>query len=106
MNTISKISVIFFLISATILSQPQWQQLNSATQSYLYDLHFVSETTGWAVGQEGTILKTSNGGNSWIQQNSGTATNLRSVFFLNDQLGWIGGQNGIIIKTTNGGDHW
>jgi photosystem II stability/assembly factor-like uncharacterized protein len=106
MNTISKISVIFFLISATILSQPQWQQLNSGTQSYLYDLHFVSETTGWAVGQEGTILKTSNGGNSWIQQNSGTATNLRSVFFLNDQLGWIGGQNGIIIKTTNGGDDW
>jgi photosystem II stability/assembly factor-like uncharacterized protein len=105
MNAVIKISAVLILSSYLLFSQ-QWQQLNSGTNSYLFDLHFLSETTGWVVGYNGTILKTSNGGNTWIQQNSGTTANLRSVFFLNEQLGWVGGISGLLLKTTDGGSSW
>jgi photosystem II stability/assembly factor-like uncharacterized protein len=36
-------------------------------------LHFVDERTGWAVGELGTILATSDGGNSWQKQRIGGA---------------------------------
>jgi len=106
MNFKFLVIVILFLTSQLSISQQQWQQLDSGTNIYLFDLHFISGTTGWAVGDNGTILKTTDGGNSWIQQNGNTTRHLRSVFFLNDQLGWIGGHNGILLKTTDGGNNW
>ena len=105
MNTLFKSFAVIILYSYLIFSQ-QWLQQNSGTTNYLLDLHFVSESTGWVVGYYGTILKTTDGGNSWIQQDGNTTSNLRSVFFLDDQLGWIGGYNGNMLNTTDGGNNW
>ncbi len=106
MTMIPKILAFFILTSSFNFSQPEWQQLNSGTNNYLYDLYFISESTGWVIGDSGIILKTTNGGSSWLQENSNTSTNLRTVFFLNDQLGWVGGYNGLLLKTTDGGESW
>ncbi len=51
----------------------------------------------------GTILKTTNGGDVWFVQASGTTYALVSVHFVNSQTGYAVGAGGIILKTTNGG---
>ena len=58
---------------------------------------------GWAVGNGGTILKTTDGGDNWTQIPKFTNGDLQSVFFISEDTGWITGGYGIILKTTNGG---
>jgi hypothetical protein len=62
---------------------------------------------GWAVGEDGTILATKNGGETWQAQTSGTTKSLYSVQFAADgQRGWAVGQDGTILATKNGGETW
>jgi hypothetical protein len=49
-------------------------------------VYFVNQTTGWAVGWTGKILKTTNGGSNWLSQSSGTSLDLRSVFVIPDSV--------------------
>ena len=72
-------------------------------------VHFISATTGYAVGDSATILKTTNGGTTWTAQNSGITgmfKNLNAVYFTDVNTGYAVGQSGKIIKTTNGGTTW
>ena len=63
--------------------------------------------TGWVVGGNGTILKTTDAGESWNPQTSGTSEQFYSATFTNDNTtGWAVGVGGTILKTTNGGDDW
>ncbi len=43
-----------------------WVLQNSGTTQNLYDVNFINNTYGWAVGDFGTILKTTNGGLNWF----------------------------------------
>jgi photosystem II stability/assembly factor-like uncharacterized protein len=79
----------------------------SGHTGFFYSIFFISESTGWAVGQGGTIRKTTNAGVNWISQTSGfTANYLCSVFFTDVNTGYIVGSGGLILKTTNGGGNW
>jgi photosystem II stability/assembly factor-like uncharacterized protein len=64
----------------------------------------------WIVGDEGTVLHTSDDGKSWdnqaLPQKDGNITDLASVFFLDPQEGWIGGLDGLLFHTKDGGRHW
>ncbi|HQF43480.1 MAG TPA: YCF48-related protein, partial [Ignavibacteriaceae bacterium] len=60
----------------------------------------------WAVGSNGTILKTTNSGVNWIAQTSGTTKALTSINFIDSNTGWAVGASGTILKTTNGGEVW
>ena len=44
---------------------------DSCTSNNLYSIHFTDNQTGWAVGEYGTILVTTNGGLDWSSQSSG-----------------------------------
>ena len=48
-----------------------WTQVSSPTAQMLTGVHFVDAMRGWAVGHDGLILATTNGGNSWSVQYSG-----------------------------------
>ena len=61
---------------------------------------------GWAVGDRGLILHTSDGGTNWSIQESGTNQILRDVDFSSSRHGWAVGDNGAAIKTDNGGATW
>ncbi len=84
-----------------------WKRQNPLpTGNDLLDVQFLDSQTGWAIGDAGTILKTSNGGSSWSNQNSGTIQKLNSVHFTNAQTGWAVGDSGTILKSSNGGNSW
>jgi photosystem II stability/assembly factor-like uncharacterized protein len=62
------------------------------------------------VGQNATILKTTDGGTNWVAQNSGITGWLGSVHFQKADTGYVAGSNtagdGIILKTNDGGTTW
>ncbi|NUO81176.1 hypothetical protein HUU05_13945 [candidate division KSB1 bacterium] len=71
----------------------------------------MNATTGWAVGDDGTILSTNNGGATWQAQTSGTTSSIMSVHFVNATTGWaVCGDEYrsevTILVTKNGGTTW
>ncbi|MFA4904692.1 MAG: YCF48-related protein [Desulfobaccales bacterium] len=70
---------------------------------------FLDKDNGYAVGDSGLFLITTNGGGSWSDKTSvavsaiGAAKNLKSVYFVTSQIGWAVGDNGTIIYTKDGG---
>jgi photosystem II stability/assembly factor-like uncharacterized protein len=94
-------------------AQGHWELRDVPTQQDLRSVYFTDSLYGWAVGDTGTIIHTTDGGESWIIQDAGGDNAVVSVFFLNRQLGWAvswnytGGFFGsMILKTTNGGAEW
>jgi hypothetical protein len=86
-------------------SQLNWFLQESGTALVLYSVRFVDVNTGYAAGNIGTIVKTTNGGINWApQQNLATSNILRSIRFVNANTGYAVGDYGTIIKTTTGGD--
>ena len=104
-----KFSLSIFLvlfISTIIFSQPGWVSLNSGVTVNLNSVHFVDENNGYAVGEAGTVLKTTNGGTNWTSTTTSPAENLNAVHFFNMNEGVIAASGGVIFRTTNGGTIW
>lgn len=101
------LAVMTLLFSTTAFSQgwvAQTSGLGGAVS--LSSVHFISATTGLAVGSGGTIIKTTNGGTNWAAKTSLTANALTSVKFINATTAIAVGQFGIILYSTNAGDTW
>ena len=77
---------------------------------------FISESTGFVVGQSGLIYKTTDGAQTWSSAiaigigsttPSGTITRyLNNIRFYDSNTGYIMGNAGTVIKTTDGGTTW
>jgi hypothetical protein len=80
----------------------QWNDCNSGTTNDLNDVHFVNNTTGWAVGRSGAVMNTADGGQTWTNQNSATGKDLNDVYMVNVNTGYAVGDNGTFIKFSNG----
>jgi len=101
-------------LSIEIFSQrtSEWEVLQSPTTDLLRKLFFVDSENGWATGLTGTIVHTSDAGNSWSLQNSNVTTPIVDVFFINKNLGWaltypdVPPFGTTLLKTTNGGIDW
>lgn len=107
----------------------EWKTvLKGDWSAHLNDVHFISETHGWTVGNssrhtlshrdentthasgessESIILHTSDGGKNWKKQNSGIfGKPLNKVYFKDNYFGWSVGEEGTIIHTDDGGKSW
>ena len=71
----------------------------------LYDVDFNLTGEVFAVGDQGTIIKSSDNGNTWKRMNSGTIEGLQKIKFLSETTGYILGQNKL-LKTENAGATW
>ncbi|MFZ4740153.1 MAG: YCF48-related protein [Bacteroidales bacterium] len=80
--------------------------ITSMPNTSLYSVYFTDVNTGYAVGNSGKIVKTTNAGNAWTALTSGTAQVLWSVYFTDASTGYAVGNSGTIIKTTNAGSTW
>jgi photosystem II stability/assembly factor-like uncharacterized protein len=98
--------ILFFFLLVTQMCFAQWYQQNSGTTANLNSVHFEDSNNGWAVGDSGIILHTTNGGQEWLTQTSGTINYLTEVWFTDLNIGWAVGDSGAILKTNNGGQEW
>lgn len=78
---------------------------NSSINTNLTAISFSNARNGVAVGFNGLLMHTQNGGDSWTVSNPVT-TNLNDVGFSNDSVGVIVGNAGVILRTINGGRSW
>ncbi len=66
------------------------------------DIYFLDDIHAWAVGLNGTVFYTQDGGGKWWEQNSETTSTLNSVFFSNLDFGWTVGETpdskGLLLK--------
>ncbi len=83
-----------------------WVKQASGTTNNLNSVYFVNTDTGFAAGDAGTLLRTTNGGNDWTSLSSGTTNSLYEVKFFDPGNGVIVGDAGIVLKTTDGGISW
>lgn len=83
---------------------------SNPTANNLNAVKFIDTSTGWAVGDNGTIIKTTNGGGNWTTQTSNVTHNLTDVDFIDANTGWVtsdfNGTNAVILKTIDGGTTW
>jgi photosystem II stability/assembly factor-like uncharacterized protein len=102
------ISIFLFFSSAIFAQNFNWTAQNSGVTVKLNDVYFTNNQTGWAVGDNGTIVNTTDDGQTWNSQTSGTSENLLSVFFIDATKGCaVGGTtNKTMLKTTDGGTTW
>jgi photosystem II stability/assembly factor-like uncharacterized protein len=81
------------------------------------DIFFINSDTGFLVGDNGHIFKTSDSGVNWRRINSGVSQNLVSIFFLNDEIGYASSEGEycpthlckkscFLLKTIDGGETW
>ena len=100
-------SLIINLLFTVMVSAQTWQSINDKklTQENFYSVNFIDTYTGYAVGANATITKTTNGGNTWAIQKSG-GTDLYSVACINANSAVAVGNSGVILKTTDGGLNW
>jgi photosystem II stability/assembly factor-like uncharacterized protein len=90
--TILSMSIMSFLTFG------QWSNQNSTISNDLNSVFFLDNNNGWAVGRQGKIIRTTNGGSSWTEQNSGTTQDLNKVFMVNNNVGYAVGKSGTLVK--------
>jgi photosystem II stability/assembly factor-like uncharacterized protein len=110
MKTLFIFLTLLFSVLIQELSAQTWIQLTSGYDSTLYDVNFLNQDTGFVCGNNGKILKTTNGGSTWFAQNSGVSEDLSCIQFVNNNVGYASSgfynQYSTLIKTINGGDTW
>jgi photosystem II stability/assembly factor-like uncharacterized protein len=78
----------------------QWYLLNpKPTCQYITGVVFLDQNRGMAVGHNGTLLKTNNGGTTWYLVDKAISANLNSIAAGKDQSLHICGSQGILITT-------
>jgi hypothetical protein len=100
----------FFSFVATALAAQNWVPLNSGVTQTLNDVFFTSRDTGYVVGNDSVLLRTTNGGNTWTRLpdvanfNPG---NLKGIWMYSNGTGYIAPayQSGI-PETNNAGNTW
>ncbi|MFM2049284.1 MAG: hypothetical protein RI955_1832 [Bacteroidota bacterium] len=100
----------FGAIYKTINAGRSWEILNAKGDNFC-GIYFFDDVNGFAIGREGSILETSNGGKTWRTRRNGNnilnATwQFTDILFTDVSTGYICGVNGLLLKTTDGGNSW
>lgn len=82
-----------------------WTELNPKVPRVDYlGIGFVNKDTGWAVGDLGALIKTTDGGDNWTVSETNTITPLLKVRSYNGQTVIASGFDGLILRSTDGGE--
>jgi photosystem II stability/assembly factor-like uncharacterized protein len=111
METRPFIKVLFtsfiFILFLNQNSYAQWEYLHaSPTGNNLYKIEFANNTTGWITGEMGTILKTTDGGNTWKNQYTLSNDNIIDLCVIDTATLFILKNSNELLASTDGGDTW
>lgn len=85
----------------------RWQEFSLYEDLQFTAVRFVDEMNGFAVGEFGTVIATTDGGDDWQPR-----TFIPNEFypmaadFIDADTGWVGGLDGVIWHTTDGAQSW
>lgn len=106
-----KLLLILFLtfIGLGAVNAQPWTLYQTGVPYSLFAVDFKDANTGIAVGQGGTIIRTTDGGQSWNLVYQHLTIWLNDVKWQgagNPTWAWAVGLNGVILKSTNDGANW
>ena len=112
-------SVLLILLgSPTFAQSGTWARQRSGSMAWLHSVFFIDQNRGWAAGSKGTLLQTSDGGNTWKPRASFNYDVVRDIFFIDERNGWMVVEvnayelktkeepRAYLMKTTDSGEHW
>ncbi|MCE7933964.1 MAG: T9SS C-terminal target domain-containing protein [Chlorobi bacterium CHB2] len=84
-----------------------WEWLNpKPTGNSMYDVQMMTEQFGVAVGENGGMIATYDGGNTWEARSTGTSAGLHALHFRDSLHGVAGGVGLQILQTDDAGITW
>ncbi|MCK9211286.1 MAG: protein kinase [Ignavibacteriaceae bacterium] len=91
-----------------VTSSVNWLRMNSETKNNLNGISFPSDDFGFACGEKGTILKSSNYGADWVEVLPilDSLITFTDIKFLSSNLGLVVSDDGRIFRTEDGGNSW
>ena len=106
------VAAFVLCLSVTMVAQPRWTPHVTGVTARLRGISAVSSRVAWASGSGGTVLRTTNGGDTWDERYIAGAELLdfRDIDAFSADTAYalsIGnGEASRIYKTTDGGKHW
>jgi photosystem II stability/assembly factor-like uncharacterized protein len=92
-----------------------WKFANPTPIGYsLSDMSFIDDNLGLAVGANGGIARTTDGGRNWVaipfkyvtNTNSVALANFNDVHFVTPTIAYAVGSSGVMVKSVDGGINW
>ena len=99
-------------VGVAVAAAPSWTQQLTGVNTRLRGLSAVSDRVAWASGTAGTVLRTTDGGDTWTQVNVPDAGkfDLRDIDAISDKVAYVlsigNGELSRIYKTTDAGASW
>ncbi|MBD3383476.1 T9SS type A sorting domain-containing protein [candidate division KSB1 bacterium] len=98
---------ILLLFFNVLFAQQGWFWQNPSPHGNgINDIQMIDSNLAFAVGTQGTIIRTDDGGLNWTMQFTDVTKEFFGVHFFNNTTGTVVGEDGIIMRTTNGGQNW
>ncbi len=112
LSVLKNIFITIIIVSSNLLAQG-WQWQNPLPQGNpISSLQYLSKDVVWAsISGGGSLLKSTDGGNTWKVIVLPERIWAQDVFFLNEDVGWVcgsyqGGAVNYLLGTTDGGINW
>lgn len=110
-----KIAIVFLVLIPSFLSYPQeyWKVIQTPVDIRFNSIFALDTANIWIAGDNGTIIYTSDKGETWDIQTTGNNSRIYDVHFINENEGWavewktdLPPYGTFILKTTDGGENW
>ena len=101
------VSASFSTLYSRDEASDDWQEFSLYEDLQFTNVRFVDASNGFAVGEFGTVIASTDGGATWEPR-----TPIPNDFypmgsdFLDTARGWVGGLDGVIWRTGDGGKSW
>jgi photosystem II stability/assembly factor-like uncharacterized protein len=104
-------SLGWVVLSSSAIAQSNWTEQNSGVTTRLRTVKTVSPSIGWVGGNNGTVLRTKNGGTLWTSVGGGTVGTgtIYSIAAVNDSIALVTttpSSTTYIFRTTDAGTTW
>ncbi len=100
-------SLLLVLALALLASaEMDWQQQQVPSDFQAEDIFFLDTQYGWTAGEQGSVLRTTDGGQTWIVRKADTDDTIYSLFFHDATNGWAVAGDGNLFYTSDGGTSW
>ena len=95
------------LVFKTFDGGQTWNDISPGFGQIIRALKVVDDTVLYAVGRDGTIIKSTDGGATWVDQSiPETEGDLFDVDFIDQYKGVAVGEEGLVFLTDDGGETW
>jgi photosystem II stability/assembly factor-like uncharacterized protein len=103
-----RIVALLLILSQNLLAESGWQRQTSGTTRNLRAISYLTPSTAVAVGDSGTILRTTDNGAHWTVVPVNGVYNFREMSFINSDSGFLASTvpHPAVHRTTNGGTMW